>query len=104
MWLYNKIKKSKGDMIMAHQVSWSRNVLEFFIKEALLNSFEEEIMRTRVQGMTIQEQATKLCCSKSKIEKTIALLKKKYDNVQKIFPDKLPVRQTSAKEVYMDSH
>ena len=89
---------------MAHQVKWSKAVLEFFIEEALLNPFEQEIMRTRVDGMTVTEQAQRLCCSKSKVEKTIALLKKKYDNVQKIFPDKLPVRRSSAKEVYMDTH
>lgn len=90
---------------MAHQVKWTRSVLEFFIEEALLNSFEEEIMRTRViDGMTVTEQAQLLMCSKSKIEKTIALLKQKYDAVQQEFPDKLPPRKFSAKEVYMDTH
>lgn len=89
---------------MSHQVNWSKDVLEFFIEEALLNSFEEEIMRTRVDGLTIQEQSARLACSRSKIEKTIALLKKKYDYVQKMYPDKLPVRKSSAKELYMDTH
>lgn len=90
---------------MAHQVKWTRSVLEFFIEEALLNSFEEEIIRTRVMdGMTVTEQAQLLMCSKSKVEKTIALLKQKYDTVQAEFPDKLPPRKFSAKEVYMDTH
>lgn len=91
-------------MSMAHQVNWSKDVLEFFIEQALLNDFEEEIMRTRVQGMTVLEQASHLLCSKSKVEKAIALLKKKYDNVQKQYPDKLPPRRFSAKETYMDNN
>ena len=89
---------------MAHQVKWSKETLELFIEQALLNSFEEEIMRTRIDGMTVTEQAQLLMCSKSKVEKAIALLKKKYDVVQKEFPDKLPPRKSSAKEVYMDTH
>lgn len=89
---------------MAHQVKWSKETLEFFIEQALLNSFEEEIMRTRIDGMTVTEQAQLLMCSKSKVEKAIALLKKKYDVVQKEFPDRLLPRKFSAKEVYMDTH
>ncbi len=89
---------------MSKQVNWSKEVLEFFIEEALLNSFEEEIMRTRVEGMTVKEQAVRFSCSVSKVDKTIAVLKKKYDNLQKLFPDKLTVRKSSAKELYMDTH
>lgn len=89
---------------MAHQVNWDKDKLEFFIEQCLLTEFEEEIMRTRINGSTITEQASKLCCSKSKIEKTIANLKKRYDLLQKQYPDKLPPRKFSAKEVYMDNN
>lgn len=89
---------------MAHQVNWDKDKLEFFIEQALLTDFEEEIMRTRISGLTITEQASRCCCSKSKIEKTIANLKKRYDLLQKQYPDKLPPRKFSAKEVYMDTH
>ena len=90
---------------MAHQVKWTKSVLEFFIEQALLNPFEEKIIRTRViEGLTVTEQARLLMCSKSKVEKSIALLKQKYDMVQQEFPDKLPQRKFSAKEVYMDTH
>ena len=90
---------------MAHQVKWSKSVLEFFIEQALLSQFEETIIRTRVvEGLTVTEQAHLLMCSKSKVEKSIALLKQKYDMVQQEFPDKLPLRKFSAKEVYMDTH
>ena len=89
---------------MAHQVNWNKEVLEFFIEQALLNDFEEDIMRTRISGSTITEQASRNCCSKSKVEKTIANLKKRYDLLQKQYPDKLPPRKFSAKEVYMDNN
>lgn len=90
---------------MAHQVKWSRRVLDVFIEEAMLNPFEIDIMETRVnENLTITEQSIRFACSKSKIEKAIALLKKKYDNVQKLRPDELPPRKFSAKEVYMDTN
>lgn len=89
---------------MSKQVNWSKEILEFFIEQALLNPFEEEIMRTRINGVPVKEQASRCMCSISKVEKTIALLKKKYDLLQKQYPDKLPMRRASAKELYMDTH
>lgn len=89
---------------MSKQVNWNKEVLEFFIEEALLSDFEAEIMRTRVAGMPVKEQATHCLCSVSKVEKTIARLKIKYDYLQKQYPDKLPIRRSSAKELYMDTH
>lgn len=89
---------------MAHQVRWNKDILDVFIEAALLDDFEIEIMRTRINNMTISEQATRMNCSKSKIEKTIANLKIRYDDVQKLYPDKLPQRKFSAKELYMDNH
>lgn len=88
---------------MAHQVPWNKVILETFIEEALLTKDEEWIMRTRVAGWTITQQADKLGMSKSSVDRLIRNLKKKYDNVERTNP-LLPPRKTSAKEMYMDTH
>lgn len=88
---------------MAHQVPWNKLILETFIEEALLTKEEEWIMRTRVAGWTITQQADKLGMSKSSVDRLIRKLKKKYDNVERTNP-LLPPRKDSAKEIYMDTH
>lgn len=89
---------------IAHQVKWNTRILEKFIKEGCLTEFEENIMRTRVKGYTVTQQAMENNCSVSTVEKTIKKLKLLYDGVQKQFPDELPERKFSAKETYMDTH
>lgn len=88
---------------MAKQVIWTKFIYDTFVREGCLTRFEQEIMRTRIDGMTVLQQAEHLHCSKSTVEKTIAALKKRYDEVQKLCPD-LPVRRSSAQELYMDTH
>lgn len=88
---------------MTKMIPWNKFILEKFIEVALLTKEEEMIMRTRVAGWTITEQSMKLNMSTSKVSKMIAILKKKYDEVQKYEP-LLPPRKNSAKELYMDTH
>lgn len=88
---------------MTKQVIWSKLILERFIEEGNLTKEEEEIMRTRVAGWTITKQAAELGMSESKINKMIAVIKLKYDAVQKYDPI-LPPRKESSKELYMDTH
>jgi len=88
---------------IAHQVRWNAYILETFIKEGCLTELEEGIMRTRVKGLTVTQQALMFHVSKSTVEKTIAKLKRIYDEVQRINPE-LPERKFSAKETYMDTH
>ena len=88
---------------MAHQVPWSKLILEEFIAEACLTETEEMIMRTRVKGWTITKQARELNMSEANVKKVIARLKLKYDKVQKYDP-LLPPRKFSAKETYMDEN
>lgn len=88
---------------MAKQVIWTKYTFDTFVREGMLTPFEQEILKTRIEGMTILQQAQHLHCSKSTVEKTIASLKKRYDEVQKRLPD-LPVRRKSAAEDYMDTH
>lgn len=88
---------------MAHQVPWNKIILEEFINLSTLTKEEEAIIRTRVAGWTITEQALKLNMSESKVQKIVKRLKVKYDQVQKYSPI-LPPRKFSAAETYMDSH
>ena len=88
---------------MAHQVPWTKLIVEEFIKEGMLSKEEEYIIRTRAVGYTVTKQAEELHMSVDNVNKIIARLKIKYDNVAKYNP-LLPPRKFSAKETYMDEH
>lgn len=88
---------------MAHQVPWNKIILETFIEEAMLSEEEEWIMRTRVAGWSRTKQASELNISEATLDKRIAELKMKYDNVSKYNP-LLPPRKFSAKETWMDNN
>lgn len=88
---------------MAHQVPWDKMILEEFISLALLTKEEEQVMRTRISGMPISEQAAQLHMSIEKVNRIIRRLKQKYDRVQPL-SEHLPPRKFSAKEVWMDTH
>lgn len=88
---------------MTKQVGWNKYIVEAFVSDAMLTKDEEMILRTRVAGWTITEQAIKLGMSESTVNRIIKRLKHKYDDVQKFNP-LLPPRKHSAQEDYMDSH
>ena len=88
---------------MAKQVGWNKKIVETFIEEACLTKEEQDILRTRVAGLTISEQAERFNISVGKVNRIIKRLKWKYDNVQKYCKD-LPVRKESAAELYMNTH
>lgn len=89
---------------MAHQVPWTKEILENFIEYALLSDDEEFIMRSRCKGWTVTRQAMYLAKSESSVHTMIKTLKIKYDNVQKEHPDLFPERKFSCEETYMDHH
>lgn len=89
---------------MAKQVKWNKKVFEDFCEHAMLNSDEIYIMESRIANTPISIQASHLNVSESTISRAIALLKKKYDAVQKQHPDKFPPRKFSAKETWMDEN
>lgn len=89
---------------MSHQVLWTQDKLDFFINKGLLSEDEEFIMRTRCKGWTVTMQALHLNKSESTIHQMIKKLKSKYDEVQKEYPNDLPMRKFSAQETYMDNH
>lgn len=96
---------------MAHQVVWTKIILETFLEESGLNDrvsmgdnkarILEGIMRTRCAGKTIVEQAEMFNCSVDSVNKYIAELKSLYDVTQK-HSLILPVRKNSKKEEELD--
>lgn len=66
---------------MTNQVPWNKIILEEFINLALLTKDEEMILRTRIYGWTVREQADKLNMSVSSVNRIIKRIKNKYDDV-----------------------
>lgn len=89
---------------MAHQVAWNKYIYDFFSEHAMLSDDEKFILRTRIQGWTVTQQAIALSKSPSTVAAIISVLKKKYDMVQAQYPNDLPKRVSSAKELYMDNN
>ena len=89
---------------MSHQVPWTKKLMEDFIEEGMLTDDEAFILRTRVKGWTVTQQALELHKSESTVHKMIRKIKIKYDRVQNQDPDKYPIRFKSKEELYMDTH
>lgn len=88
---------------MSREVIWTKLIVETFIEEALLTKEEEQIIRTRAAGWTRTKQAMEFNMSLATIDKIIARLKKKYDQVQK-YNVILPPRKKSDQEKFMDEN
>ena len=88
---------------MSKQVPWNKIILERFIELSTLTKEEEQVIRTRVAGLTITEQSILLGMSPAKVSRITKRLKVLYDNVEKYDPI-LPPRKFSAKETYQDHH
>lgn len=87
---------------MAHQVIWTKLILQTFIQQANLTKEQQMIMRTRAAGWTRVKQSLEFNMSLATIDRIIARLKKKYDDVQKYNP-LLPPRKFSVQQLYMDT-
>lgn len=86
------------------QVHWTKDTMEFFIEKGMLTEEQVYILESRVKGATVVEQSMHLHKSESSVHRQIKRIRDCYDIVQKQYPDKLPIRRYSAKEVYMDTH
>ena len=88
---------------MSREVPWNKVIVEEFIEQAMLSETEEMVIRTRVKGWSRVQQSERLGLSLSSIDRIIASLKEKYDNVQKYDP-LLPPRKNSDKERWLDEN
>lgn len=83
---------------MTRQVLWTKTIMEVFIFEGNLNRRQEYILRTRIKGHSIAEQAVHLHLSIDQVNKEIAKLKKLYDMTQE-HSDILPPRCKNHKDL-----
>lgn len=83
---------------MTRQVLWTKTIMEAFIIEGNLNRRQEYILRTRVKGHSIAEQAIHLHLSIDQVNKEIAKLKKLYDMTQE-HSEILPPRRKNHKDL-----
>lgn len=86
------------------KVTWSKNTLEFFYENAMLNDEEKYLMESRIKNTPISIQCEVLGYSRSTVNRMISNIKKKYDVVQHEYPDRLPPRIKSSKESWMDNN
>ncbi len=90
---------------MTKQVDWNKSIYETFSDLAMLSEDERKILLTRIRdNLTISQQANLFGMSERTIKRKIADMKKKYDKVQLLVPDKLPKRRKSSIEDYMDNN
>lgn len=89
---------------MAHEVKWTKKLLDDLYEHAMLNDNERYIMESRIKGVPVSIQADHLCCSEATVHRMISRIKKKYDAVQAEYPEKFPKRKKSAKETWLDNN
>lgn len=85
-------------------IIWTDKLTESFIEKGALSADEAFIMRTRVRGYCVSYQAQHLHKSESTIARMISSIKKRYDVVQREYPDEFPVRRKSKVEKWMDEN
>ena len=85
-------------------VPWNEQFYDEFCRKAMLNTDEREVLRCRIMGYSITQIA--MCCnmSASKVSRIVKDLRNKYDAVQKMFPDTLPIRRETEQERWQDTH
>lgn len=84
-------------------VPWNEVLYREFSRLGMLTEFQREVLRTRIMGYSITQQAMSLNVSESTINRTIRELKTRYDEVQP-YSDLLPPRRTSEEEKWMDEN
>ena len=89
---------------MTRGVSWNKVSFDTFAELGMLTDDERAVLETRIKGWTRTKQSRELNMSMATLDRTIARIKRKYDEVQPHASDVLPVRRISAEEIYMDNN
>jgi len=77
---------------MTKSITWTKYILDTFIREGNLNERQEYIVRSRARGASIAEQADYLHLSIDQVNKDIAKIKHIYDETCK-YCSNLPPRR-----------
>ena len=76
-----------------NQIPWNKVIYNTFIDEAILTDLEKKVLYARVwekDKWTITSMSLEFNVGRSTINKCIASIKKKYDNLHYLYPDKYP--------------
>lgn len=80
-----------------NQIMWNKPRLEEFLRLACLTEIEEHILKLKIAGYSVEQQAELMCMSRSNVNVITRRISDKYDSVQP-FSDILPQRNQSARE------
>lgn len=83
---------------------WTDELTEKVIQKCMLSDDESKILKTRVRGYTVKQQALAFDMSESTVARMISEMKKKYDAIQKQYPNEFPLRKSSKNEEWMDKN
>lgn len=85
-------------------VAWNETFYDNFCRVAMLSQDEREVLRCRIMGYSITEISMYTNISTAKVSRLVQALRKKYDQVQKHYPNLLPVRRETEQERWQDTH
>ena len=74
-----------------NDLRWNKVMLDEFRSLALLTDFEYKVLETRIAGWSRTKQSIEFNCSLSTIDRTLKVLRSKYDDVCK-YSSVLPQR------------
>lgn len=83
---------------------WTKIMIDEFIRLGNLTEAEEQILRLRASNWTITQMEMALPYSRSSINRMIATLKEKYDEVEPYSPILKKRPSHSITEEYLDTH
>jgi len=81
-----------------NQIPWTKVMYNSFVDDAILSELEKKVLYARVwekDKWTIVSMALEFNVSKSTINNAISSIRRKYDYLYEMFPDKYPKRITS---------
>lgn len=74
-----------------NDIKWNKVILEEFMNLACLTETEEKVLKFKIAGIPIEQQADILCMSRSNVNVIIRRIRNKYDSAQP-FSNILPPR------------
>lgn len=85
-------------------VPWNEQFYDNFCQKGMLNKDEREVLRCRIMGYSITQISMCARMSTAKVSRIVKDLRIKYDAVQKVYPDLLPIRKETEQERWQDTH
>lgn len=78
------------------QIHWTKQIYNSFVDDAILTDLEKKVLYARVwekDKWTITGLSLYFHVSKSTINNCISSIRRKYDYLSNLYPDKYPIKQ-----------